>query len=647
MTSTHLDHLAELLRHSVQAGTPPMKACLTAVASEAHERYLSGRKDDYAYFQQLVIEISRLRGATLADLRIGCLFDASRYLYLVADNEGSQAASKFALDLSREFRERALEWRAHQLLGIAYCDSMNVSLGIEHFVDGIKITQELRDSDATGSLAVEIAIAYNAIGQHKEARDCLQFALRLHGEGAQRSWYTAAMTRFAETQLHLGLYAKGLEAIEKAVASAREPQDAHDLMAALEREAVYVRLLHKLDRIQPARQRTIQARALAERSGTSRALAKIDLLESMCDVHEQNFDVGITRLTQRLEASRKSGVMASLQREILAELVHAHDQAGDPRKAKILLSEQQEVMRKSGQEVAVKQHRQHMESVGISRRTGATSGAYERYKVVLQGKVAGLELAEIDRFQKNIEMLEAIAVSAELGVDPDDVGDTDHIYRVGRLAALIAEESGLPDTPDDVRMIEMAARLHDIGMGSVPREALYRQGPLSPEERRLIERHTLHGAELLSKMNMPQLTMAIDVARHHHEHWDGGGYPSNLSGSAIPFAARVTTIADVFDAMRHKRRYREALSFEATMRYLADGRGTQFDPQLVDCAIAVITRLRHAGPDVDLALTTQESRLARARMLMKGLVASDGSVSAAQAVQGSSILDLVTPLRSQ
>lgn len=646
----HLDQLSELLRHSVQAGTPEMMACVTAVADEAHELYAGGREDDSTctYFKHLVADVTRLRGAALGDIRIGCLFDASKYLYLIADNLGSITASKHALDLAREVRERALEWRAHQLLGIAYSDSMNVSLAIEHFVDGIKIAEELRDTDAMGTLAVDVAVAYNAIGQYEEARDCLQYALRLHGSGPQKPWYTAAMTHYADTLLQLEHFSKGLDAIEKAVASAGSPLDAHDIMAALVREAVYVRILHKLDRIHDARQRTNQARALAEVSKSSRAIAKIDLLEAMCDVHEQNFDVGISRLSRRLEATRRAGVMVSIQRELLGELCHANDLAGDPRKAHNALSEQQEVMRRSGQEETLKHHRQHMERVGmLARRSAVSTGAFERRKVVLQGKLAEIKLAEIDRFEENIEMLEAFAVSAELGMDPSGGGDADHIYRVGRFAALIAEESGLPDTPEEVRMIEIAARLHDIGMRSVPRPTLYRETSFTNEDRRLVERHALHGAELLANTSMPQLAMAIDVARHHHERWDGGGYPANLSGSAIPFAARVTAIADVFDALRHQRRHRAAWSLDAVLEYLAQGRGTHFDPQLLDCAVSVIARLRRESEDLDLALTTQESRLARARIAMRGLVSTDGLIDPKKPEVAKLPFDFMAPVRDQ
>jgi putative two-component system response regulator len=107
------------------------------------------------------------------------------------------------------------------------------------------------------------------------------------------------------------------------------------------------------------------------------------------------------------------------------------------------------------------------------------------------------------------------------------------------------------------------------------------------------------GAELLSKSNIPHMQMAEEIARHHHEWWDGNGYPGNLSGSAIPLAARITALADVFDALTHQRPYKVAWPIDAALDEISRLKGRQFDPQLTDLFIVLVGRLRQDHIDID------------------------------------------------
>jgi putative two-component system response regulator len=212
----------------------------------------------------------------------------------------------------------------------------------------------------------------------------------------------------------------------------------------------------------------------------------------------------------------------------------------------------------------------------------------ERREAALQGKVAEQEL-----FKSRLEMLERLAVTAELR--DDSTGE--HSYRVGKLAALLAQEFGCED--DTCYMIDLAARLHDIGKIGVPDAILLKPDKLNDAERQIMRTHTTVGAELLSKSNMPELQMAEEIARYHHEWWDGSGYPGNLTGSAIPLSARITALADVFDALTHKRPYKIAWPLDAALDEISRLKGRQFDPQLTDMFIVLVGRLRHDYIDLD------------------------------------------------
>ena len=138
-----------------------------------------------------------------------------------------------------------------------------------------------------------------------------------------------------------------------------------------------------------------------------------------------------------------------------------------------------------------------------------------------------------------------------------------------------------------VRMLERCVLLHDIGKVAIPDHILLKPGKLEPEERSIMESHTTLGADILEAVARQQgvclafLQMAIEIVRHHHEQYDGSGYPEGLAGEAIPLAARITALADVYDAMRSKLVYKPGLAHAAVRRLLLKPEQTQFDPALM------------------------------------------------------------------
>lgn len=165
-----------------------------------------------------------------------------------------------------------------------------------------------------------------------------------------------------------------------------------------------------------------------------------------------------------------------------------------------------------------------------------------------------------------------------------------HAQRVGDLAAAIAREMGLPD--ERVEVIRTAAPLHDLGKIGIPDAILLKPGPLTAEERAVMCRHTSIGAEILGGGASETLALAERIARSHHEHWDGNGYPAGLRGEQIPLAGRIVAIADFYDAVTHARPYRSGWSAARAREAIGAERGKQFDPAVVDAF------LRLAGADL-------------------------------------------------
>jgi putative two-component system response regulator len=154
-----------------------------------------------------------------------------------------------------------------------------------------------------------------------------------------------------------------------------------------------------------------------------------------------------------------------------------------------------------------------------------------------------------------------------------------HVRRVGLLSQRLARAAGW--SAAEAENIRLAAPMHDIGKVGVPNAILCKPGPLTPEEFRVMQTHTLIGAKILARARAPLLQMAEAIALHHHEHWDGGGYPTGRDGYAIPESARIVAIADVYDALTHDRVYRPAIPEQRALEMMREGAGTHFDPHLL------------------------------------------------------------------
>jgi putative two-component system response regulator len=172
-----------------------------------------------------------------------------------------------------------------------------------------------------------------------------------------------------------------------------------------------------------------------------------------------------------------------------------------------------------------------------------------------------------------LEALTLLAAAAEYRDDDTHL----HTQRVGRTAALIAHALDLPEPA--VATIRDAAPLHDIGKIGLPDHILLKPGRLTPDERTAMQRHVEIGVRILAPARSPVLRAAADIARAHHEHWDGNGYLAGLHGEDIPLAARITAVADVFDALTHQRPYKPAWPLDRALATIAQGAGRQFDPR--------------------------------------------------------------------
>jgi putative nucleotidyltransferase with HDIG domain len=185
--------------------------------------------------------------------------------------------------------------------------------------------------------------------------------------------------------------------------------------------------------------------------------------------------------------------------------------------------------------------------------------------------------------------LEALGALAN-ALEARDIETRGHTERLSRNAVLIAKQMGLSQT--DVEAARVGALLHDIGKIGIPDAILQKPGKLTPEEFAIIKQHPLIGDRILAPI--PQLQSARAAVMAHHERWDGTGYPHGLKGNEIPVAARIVAVVDAFDAMTETRVYHAGESVVHAFEELRRGRGSHFDPAVVDAFFAVLNAVQYS-----------------------------------------------------
>jgi putative nucleotidyltransferase with HDIG domain len=211
-------------------------------------------------------------------------------------------------------------------------------------------------------------------------------------------------------------------------------------------------------------------------------------------------------------------------------------------------------------------------------------------------------------------------------VDAKDQVTHGHLRRVQVYALGVARELGITDEPT-VRSLEAAALLHDVGKIGIPEHILNKPGKLTPGEFEEMKRHVTIGAGILAAIDFP--FPVVPIVRHHHENWDGTGYPDGVRGTDIPIGARILMVVDCFDALTSDRPYRPAMSRADAFAILRERRGRMYDPDIVDRFIEIQPRLseslgleNHVAP-AELHVAVRSGSRARIAAVTEGQAASE------------------------
>lgn len=589
----------------------PLLPQLRAAVSTPDESSAALCSTAYALLAQLPAQ-----PATAA--RVECLLAIAHYYHLAAQPMAALEPARLAVGLARTRSDAALLRKALTFLGVIQMEGGNFPEATASYSEALTLAQQLGAAQAEAPVWNNLGLALMYSAQYDDAIRCFDRAAALATRVEMTLVRRAALSNLASCAVHRRDPRAGLAAVRESIALNPAPVTAAECLSRVIAESSYARLLLEVGDIDLAQQRAALAREFAARMPAARADFVAALCSGLVDVHAGAVEAGLNGLKRRLEQARSS--VRSEVSDALHTCIAGYEAAGQPDVALVYLHELLALNKAATEARVLMHHQQHVARL----EHGAVTSEQVANDLTRQQTQLRTQLTERDLTRNRILLLEQQSVAAEL--HDDTTGE--HCYRVGRLASLLGREIGLEE--DVCFLIDLAARMHDIGKLVVPDAILLKPGRLTPGERAIMETHTTAGADILARSNVPQMHIAEEIARHHHERWDGTGYPLRLARTAIPIAARVTALADVFDALTHVRPYKDAWPVAEALAEIRRLRGVQFDPELTDVFLQLVPRLQREVGDLDafLAEDAKNSPFIQARrQIAAALKGSDPATS--------------------
>ncbi len=541
------------------------------------------------------------------------MFRACLFLWHYGDSQDAIAFARHAIELAVAAHRPHDLRRFHTTLGALLADLGDRCEALQSYSQSLALAQELDDTTGECIAWNNLSALFVDSGLFEEALSCACQCLLI---AERRALFDPELARSAHNNIVLAKFRLGdsssaLTWARRLLHESPEPQTAQEATSRIVREEHFILALIATNNFREAKCRVEYLKALVSRFPAPRQQLIVSIVEGLCEVMIGDSRRGIELLEVAADTSRLRH--PRIYSDALLALAQGYDAIGECERAL----------------ETTRSLRRHLEAVHLD----TTIANLETLKGSLDGIVLGSRLnnAELDRAEAELrakvlqreldrtrqEMLERMAVAADIREDISG----EHGYRVGRLSALLAAEIGWK--PDACGAIELSARLHDIGKFGIPESILFSKNSLHKAERSFVASHTIVGAEILSKSEIPQVRIAEEIARCHHEWWDGSGYPRGLKGIAIPKSARIVALADVFDAMTHGRPYAKAIPVGAALVEIASLRGRQFDPELTDQFVTLVRRLAadHDDLDAHLGQAARNSPFLKARARIKEMLA--------------------------
>lgn len=498
------------------------------------------------------------------------------------DPEDAFGLAMEASEVAEQCGAQLVEAWAIHLLGIVHYQASNFSEALEHCLRALDVYQATGHGVDAGNILNTVAAVYHSMGDNDRAIVTYEQALAAAEPYGRPEMVALILGNIARIRSSRSEYLPAVSLGRRAVEIAREhsPSIVTNLLADLA-EAYMGLADHQKAAECFAEARRVLAQMSDDGSEPSySAQLGVMVAEGRVALRRGALDEAISVLQAALDMSERTE-SKEYELEVNDLLATAFKRSGRFEEAL------------ERRETHDQQHRQ-MFTHAADLRLRTLQVAHETATARHQAEIFRLRHQELDTSEQgdaeeavtpshHLEAFEQLAVLTEFR----DLETGAHTDRVGDMAAEIAHALG--KSPEWCEQLRLAARLHDIGKVAVPDAVLRKTGPLTVEEYEMMKAHTSMGHRILAGNSAPLFQMAAEIAQSHHEWWDGSGYPLGISGSSIALSGRIVGIADVYDALCSKRPYKRAWHAEEAARFVVLGRDGQFDPEVVDAFVAVLS----------------------------------------------------------
>jgi putative two-component system response regulator len=516
-----------------------------------------------------------------------------------------------AISTATLYEQRSLLRRAYSIYSLMCTDIGMPANGVEYALQALKLATMLNENVSVAVAVCNMTGALYAMGMHQSVIALSQQIYeRFEGNLEVTNEVAVTLANASSALLALKQYELAANTARRSCEMMALPRDPHSVINRLAVEGTWLKSAIKLQQDAVAVKRLTAIRTLAEAFDTPRIELNLQLAEAAYKIYSNELIVAVTKL---LRLKEKTKLVAILFQDNLALLIQAYEKGNDQAAVLQYLVE----MVDFSAALQISKVRDLAKSMS-ERAQPQKSTAHNIRTIVeeIQNPTPRKSSGNIDAPESMYrETFERLAISAELRDDIDTENLGRHAYRVGALAGLLAARVGHDD--HFVQSFELSARLHDVGKLCIPENILTKTEKLTDAEFAAIQRHTSVGAQILSQCRHPAFRLAETIAHCHHEKWDGSGYPRGLKGDAIPEAARIVALVDVYDTLTHVRPYKRAWTHKATITEIQRLSGTHFDPTLVDLFVPMLNQLRKkfSGDAFDkhLSKAGEESEFLQAR----------------------------------
>lgn len=610
----------ELAKGSVELNSgDDLSELLPQLETKLHPFLTSNRKRDWEFVLDVAEFLLEIEVSDGVECRIRML-DNIAYAHVAFGRSAAGIRySRKALQLACDADAKTLERKCLSQLATLHNDIGAAAKGAEFAIQAYTLATGIGHKIGRVASLGTLTSSLKAMGLYKECCVLAKSVIEQCDEEILRPVLVQAHINLAMSAFALRSYDIGAQAADSGIKRLGAPASPADVLNAMAALSAGSRNYAYLKDIPQARAHLSTMKALLTRMDLPRVRLNVSICEAICDLAEGNHLLAATQLLGILPTSRK---VPALYIDTLQSLIAVYKADGDGENMTRYTAHLTNYL-------AFEQSRKiatQLESVGITLET-LQPGKADASDLADAAVAQSLHVSRGNRRFSESEAetiqhsLERLAVTAELGEDYENLRGR-HAYRVGRLSELLARELDFGDRY--ATDIGNAARLHDIGKLSVHDGILNKPGKLTDDEMKVIRQHTIIGDKLLAVFHSED-HLSRQIALYHHERWDGTGYPKGIAGTSIPYAARIASVVDVFDALTHRRIYKDPWPFDDAISYIVAAKGTQFDPFIVERFESMIRRLyMDHGSDLDAYLVPNPpSDFVRShddiRMLIDGL----------------------------